>query len=110
MMPSRRQFISACGAACAAAVVPATSCGQDQPKAAIRNPIAVSTYSFWQFRHADMRDIEKCFDLAAEWGFDGVEILHRQMENEENGYLQRLKRRAFVNGLALSGFSTHQGF
>jgi len=74
------------------------------------NPIGISTYSFWQFEHEEYRDIEKCIDLAAEWGFDGVEILHRQMTNEENGYLQKLKKRAFVNGLALMGFSTHQGF
>jgi sugar phosphate isomerase/epimerase len=74
------------------------------------NPIGISTYSFWQFEHEEYRDIEKCIDLAADWGFDGVEILHRQMTNEENGYLQKLKKRAFVNGLALMGFSTHQGF
>lgn len=74
------------------------------------NRFAVSTYSFWQFRHQDLRDIEQCIDLAGEMGFDGVELLHRQMENEENGYLQRLKKRAFVNGLDLCGFSTHQGF
>lgn len=43
-------------------------------------------------------------------GFDGVEILHIQMEEESNGYLQRLKQRAFANGLDLCGFSTHQGF
>jgi L-ribulose-5-phosphate 3-epimerase len=70
----------------------------------------VGTYSFWQFRHNDLRDIEKCIDLAAEWGFDAVEILHRQMENESPAYLQKLKQRALVNGLALCGFSTHQGF
>jgi sugar phosphate isomerase/epimerase len=111
MTGSRRDFLAACGAAGAAAVfAPRGARGEDQPQAKIRNPIAVSTYSFWQFRHAELRDIEKCFDLAAEWGFDGVEILHRQMENEENATLQRLKRRAFTNGLALSGFSTHQGF
>jgi len=74
------------------------------------NRIAVSTYSFWQFRRRELRDIERCIDLAAEWGFDGVEILHRQMESEEKGYLMRLKRRAFVQGLDLCGFSTHQGF
>jgi sugar phosphate isomerase/epimerase len=71
---------------------------------------AVSTYSFWQFRHNDLRNIETCIDTAAELGFDGVEILHRQMEREDNDYLQRLKQRAFVNGLDLCGFSTHQGF
>jgi L-ribulose-5-phosphate 3-epimerase len=74
------------------------------------NRIAVSTYSFWQFRHAALRDIEKCLDVAAEMGFDGVELLHRQMTSEEPAYLQRLKRRAFTLGLDLCGFSTHQGF
>ncbi len=43
-------------------------------------------------------------------GFDGVELLHVQMASEEPAYLQGLKRRAFVNGLDLMGFSTHQGF
>jgi sugar phosphate isomerase/epimerase len=74
------------------------------------NPIAVSTYSFWRFKEDSKLSIEKCIDEAARMGFQGVEILHRQMENEEPGYLQRLKQRAFVNGLDLCGFSTHQGF
>ena len=43
-------------------------------------------------------------------GFDGVEILHRQMSGETNEYLQLLKRRAIENGLGLTGFSIHQGF
>lgn len=75
-----------------------------------RQRFAVSTYSFWQFRNKDLRDIGTCIDQAAEMGFDGVELLHVQMENESNGYLQQLKRRAFLNGLDLCGFSTHQGF
>jgi L-ribulose-5-phosphate 3-epimerase len=74
------------------------------------NRMVVSTYSFWQFRNAALRDIETCIDLAADMGFDGVEILHRQMQNESNDYLQRLKRRVFVHGMHLCGFSTHQGF
>jgi L-ribulose-5-phosphate 3-epimerase len=75
-----------------------------------RNPIAVSTYSFWRYRDDTKLSIEKCIDLAAEMGFDALEILHIQMEGESNQYLQSLKRRAFVNGLDLCGFSTHQGF
>jgi sugar phosphate isomerase/epimerase len=74
------------------------------------NRVAVSTYSFWQFRHKELRDVEACIDLAAAMGFDGVEVLHRQMTDESNAALQRIKRRAFVNGLDLCGFSTHQGF
>lgn len=107
MSVSRREFLAA------AAAVPLAVQGAAAAEPAPRrrgNRLAVSTYSFWQFRNMDLRDIEKCIDLAAEMGFDGVELLHRQMESEENGYLQRLKRRAFVNGLDLCGFSTHQGF
>ena len=74
------------------------------------NRIAVSTYSFWQFRNPALRSVETCINLAAEMGFDGVEILHRQMEDESNETLQKLKRRAFTLGLDLCGFSTHQGF
>jgi sugar phosphate isomerase/epimerase len=74
-----------------------------------RNRIAVATYSFWQFR-PERVPIEDCIEQAGRMGFDGVEILHRQMTDESNGYLQKLKSRAFVNGLDLCGFSTHQGF
>ncbi|MHB8900180.1 MAG: sugar phosphate isomerase/epimerase family protein [Thermoguttaceae bacterium] len=74
------------------------------------NTIAVSTYSFWRFRDDSKLSIERCIDLAAEMGFDAVEILHMQMEDESNTYLQKLKRRAFGAGLALCGFSTHQSF
>lgn len=76
-----------------------------------RNPIGVSTYSFWQFRDGvRRRSISGCIDKAAALGFDGVEILHVQMEDESNATLQRLKRQAHSLGLALMGFSTHQGF
>ena len=71
--------------------------------------IGVSTYSFWHFK-GEKPEIETCIDRAAAMGFDGVEILHQQMHNEQNPYLQELKRRAFTQGLDLMGFSTHQGF
>jgi sugar phosphate isomerase/epimerase len=73
------------------------------------NPIGVSTYSFWQFR-GEKLDVGSCIDQAAAMGFDGVEILHVQMTDESNSALQNLKRRAHHAGLALMGFSTHQGF
>src|SRR5690606_11638926 len=43
-------------------------------------------------------------------GFDGVELLHVQMEAEDTPFLNKLKRRAFTLGLDLMGFSTHQTF
>src|SRR5262245_14269982 len=72
--------------------------------------IGLSPYSFGRPNRLGFRDIEKYLDLAADMGFDGVEILHRQMPDDSNAALQRIKRRAFVHGLALMGFSTHQGF
>lgn len=87
---------------------PTPAAPAERPRRA--NRIGVSTYSFWQFRNEDWRDLELCIDRAGDMGFDGVEILHRQMMREDNEYLQRLKRRAFANGLDLIGFSTHQGF
>ena len=113
MSIDRRVFLTGAAALGTAAAFPCTAASDDANKAkpaARGNRIAVSTYSYWQFRHKELRNIEKCIDLSAEYGFDGVELLHVQMENESNGYLQRLKRRAFVNGLDLCGFSTHQGF
>jgi L-ribulose-5-phosphate 3-epimerase len=75
------------------------------------NPIGVSTYSFWQFRPGARRTtMVECIDKAAAMGFDGVEILHVQMEDESNASLQKIKRHAHSLGLALMGFSTHQGF
>jgi L-ribulose-5-phosphate 3-epimerase len=109
----RRSFL---GVASSSVLFPASGWlhghADDRPDATRRrgNRIGVSTYSFWQFRRDDLRDIGRCIDIAAEMGFDGVEILHRQMESEDNGYLQNLKRRAFRNGLDLCGFSTHQSF
>ena len=75
-----------------------------------RIPIAVSTYSFFKFDGSQKMPIEQCIDQAARMGFDGVEILHVQMEEESNSHLQRIKQRAFRHGLDLCGFSTHQGF
>jgi sugar phosphate isomerase/epimerase len=74
-----------------------------------RNPIGVSTYSFWQFR-GERLGIGTCIDKAAEMGFDGVEILHLQMEDESTAAVNKIKRQAHALGLALMGFSTHQGF
>ena len=110
MTIDRRAFLV--GAALAAGLPRAA---RSAPQSASRklppgHPISVSTYSFWQFRHNHLRNLETCIDLAGDMGFDAVEILHRQMENEANDFLQRLKRRAFLRGLSLSGLSTHQTF
>ena len=74
------------------------------------NRIAVSTYSYWRYRADSKLSIVECIDLAAEAGFDGVEVLHVQMQDDSNAACQEIKQRAFSHGLDLCGFSTHQGF
>jgi sugar phosphate isomerase/epimerase len=107
MKSSRRAFLGT-----AALVVAAPTLRAESPAPKRGNPIGVSTYSFWQFKHKDYQSIEKCINLAAEMGFDGVEILLRQIPNESpsRSELQQFKRAAFLNGLTLCGLSTHQSF
>jgi len=114
---SRRQLLSAAVAAGAAGSLAAASTlavaeeTADKPATRKRaNRIATSTYSYWRYRKDTKLSIEACIDLAAEAGFDGVELLHVQMPREDNAYLQMLKQRAFRHGLDLCGMSTHQSF
>lgn len=114
---TRRQFLHRAGvAATSAAALHAlanrsATASEPAPTADVRRqPIAVSTYSFWRFQPGLQLPVEQCIDLAAEMGFDAVEILHVQMERTDNAYLQQLKRRALLNGIDLCGMSTHQGF
>lgn len=71
--------------------------------------IAVSTYSYWHFK-TEKYPIEKVIEHAARTGFDGVEILHRQMQDESPAYINKLKRLAFINGLSFPMLSIHQDF
>ncbi|MDH4240775.1 MAG: sugar phosphate isomerase/epimerase [Phycisphaerae bacterium] len=89
--------------------IPARSSGQIE-RVHPPNPISVSTYSFWRFKKGLKLPIETCIEQASGMGFNGVEILHRQMESESNDYLQNLKRCALINGIDLCGMSIHQGF
>lgn len=110
----RRHFLAAAGSLTATGpltyAADATPAAAPAAPAAPPNPIGISTYSFWGFRRDDLRPIETCIEHAARIGFDGVEILQVQLSSTDNDTLQKIKRHAFVHGLALMGFSTHQGF
>lgn len=112
MAVSRRRFLGTAGAL-VAGVACTSSVGQTSHActgfAAKRRPFGVSTYSFWQFR-GERLGIETCIEKSADIGFDGVEILHVQMQDESNAALQRIKRKAHALAMPLIGFSTHQGF
>lgn len=106
----RRSFLASGLLACA----PVGSAADEQPKQPGKsrpsNRIGVSSYSFWGFRRDHLRDLTLCLDHAARMGFDGLEILQRQLTSTDNAALQKIKRHAFLNGLDLMGYSTHQGF
>jgi len=112
---NRRNFLLRSTAAAGLGALAVRGAAAEPPEAAGSgarpgNPIAVSTYSYWRFRPDSKLSIEDCIALAADMGFDAVEILEIQMARKDNGYLQSLKRQALVSGLALCGLSTHQSF
>jgi L-ribulose-5-phosphate 3-epimerase len=81
------------------------------PSSPHRTPVklAISTYSYWHFKTARV-PIETVIDQAAVLGVQGVDVLHRQMDGEDRAYLQRLKHRAFTQGIDLVCLSIHQDF
>lgn len=114
MTSDRRSFMTHSAAALTAAALaaPGTTQAQEAATPAPRGKqrIGVSTYSYWRYRDDTKLPMEKCIELASQMGFDGVELLHVQMEAEDTPFLNKLKRRAFTLGLDLMGFSTHQTF
>ncbi|MBI5084568.1 MAG: sugar phosphate isomerase/epimerase [Acidobacteria bacterium] len=104
MGQSRRQIL----AGMAAAIPGARGLiGQGTLEGRVR--LAVSSYSYWHFRGPKF-PIEDVIDDAARLGFEGVEILHRQMRDESASYVNGLKRRAAERGLSLPMLSIHQDF
>jgi len=74
------------------------------------NPIGVSTYSFGRYNGERTTPLQ-CIDIAADMGFDGVEVLLNQLRDDRSSAtLQALKGRAHALGMTLMGLSTHQGF
>ncbi len=130
MFHSRREFLTTAGAIGAASAVPslmtealastgtsaasastaaAGAAAQGASASQKRVKLAVSTYSYWHFR-TEKVPIETVIDKAAALNVEGVDVLHRQMSGEDKAYLNKLKRQAFVNGLALVSLSIHQDF
>jgi sugar phosphate isomerase/epimerase len=105
MNTSRRDLLQRSALALA---LPAAGSGQAAAKPS-RIRLATSTYSYWHFR-PQKYPVEKVIEQAARLGFDGVEVLHRQMAEESPAYLNRLKQIAFRNSVALMMLSIHQDF
>ena len=106
----RRTFLAGVGTISG---FPAMALGQSDnpiPKKKKRHlKLGISSYSYWHFRPPKVK-IETVIDKASALGVEGVDILHRQMDSEERGYLSKLKRHAFLNGIDLICLSIHQDF
>ena len=122
MLSQRRSFLAAVAAG---SLVPlSNACALDDKEelnsetesssgARTTSPIALSTYSLWRFRNDALRDIHRCIDIADEMGFDGVELLLYQIQQNDllsHSKLMSFKRHALRLGMPLIGMSTHQGF
>lgn len=106
METTRRNFLKAAAVGATALAVAPTQAAE---KIQARPKLAVATYSYWHFREQKV-SVESVIGKAAALGASGVDILHRQMDGEEAGYLQKLKRTAFLNGVDLVCLSIHQDF
>jgi sugar phosphate isomerase/epimerase len=93
----------------AGAAVLAGALPMDAQAAAVKPRFVVSSYSYWHFQPRKY-PIAKVMDEAARLGFDGVEVLHRQMTGDSDQDLAEIKRAALLRGLALPMFSIHQDF
>jgi len=106
---SRRSFIKkSVAGSMAATVLPKVTTEEAIPLKP-RIKLSISSYSYWHFK-GDKFPIEKVIDEAAKLGVEGIDILHVQMESEDNKYIQELKRRAYLNGIAFTCLSIHQSF
>jgi L-ribulose-5-phosphate 3-epimerase len=112
---TRRNFLTTSALAAAAKAMNDTFAAQSpasaasSPKPAIKPRLAISTYSYWHFRTKKV-PIEHVIREAARLNAPAVDVLHRQMDSEDRGYLQQLKRTAFQNGVDLICLSIHQDF
>lgn len=117
-MMNRRTFFATTAAAGAGLALPATAkeaAGPESTRKRIK--LGVCTYSYWHFRDPKA-PVETVIDKAAQFGVDGVDLLHRQMDIPEHepltpdhrSYLRKIKRQAFRNGIELVCLSIHQNF
>ncbi len=108
MASPRRSFIrNAAAGAASAILLPAFTIEESKPMP--RMKLSISSYSYWHFKEKKF-PIESVIDEAARLGVEGIDILHRQMESEDKAYINKLKKHAFINGVAFTCLSIHQSF
>lgn len=116
-MPMTRRDLLITGAA---AMTTATARGATpewhgaDPVAGAHMKLSIAAYSFREFlprgeKTGTMTLFDLC-DMAAGWGLDAVEPTAYYFESEEKDYLHRLKRKAFLLGLDISGTAVGNNF
>jgi sugar phosphate isomerase/epimerase len=114
---NRRAFLATAAPAAALLATHPSVAAEPRPKKRPGVQLALATYSYWHFRDPKV-SVEKVIEHASDLGVPGVDLLHRQMElpekealrPQDRAYLRRLKRHAFLHGVAPVCLSTHQGF
>ena len=97
-MPTRRDALKlAALGPLSLAAAPSSRVHAAPAAAPARIRFAVSTYSYWHFEEQKY-PVQKVIEQAASLGFDGVELLHRQMDDETPAYLNRSSRRPSGTG------------
>lgn len=110
MPASRRSFLrNSLAYTASAAVLPLLPLPGKEITDKPRIKLSISSYSYWHFKEKKF-PIEAVIDEAAKLGVEGIDILHRQMESEDKSYINKLKKHAFVNGIAFTCLSIHQSF
>lgn len=71
--------------------------------------LGVSTYSFWHFERS-REPLKHYLELAARYGFSGVEVLWLNLESLSTTYLKEVRRAAFALGLDIYALDIHNNF
>lgn len=117
-MPSRRGFLKNAGAWSAggllgAGAAPDSAFSLERPSAengwARGSKLGISSYSYWHF-DGEPVPIKRVIDEASAIGVGGVDVLHRQMTQEDPDSVRALRRYAFSQGVDLICLSIHQDF
>lgn len=108
-MTSRRSFIKGSATVLGPGLALPALLNETTDPTGARMKLSISSYSYWHFK-GEKFPIESVIDEAAKIGVEGIDILHRQMESENKDYINKLKKHAFVNGIAFTCLSIHQSF
>ena len=110
----RRSFLKKLAAGVAGgALIPLTALAERKSSSAVNNgnhvTLGISSYSYWHF-YSERTPLRYVIEEASRLGVHGVDVLHRQLESEDPGYINDLKKHALIHGVHLNCLSTHQRF